>query len=152
MTDEMIALARRAVACRGWRWLPGMRAVGQYPGYPVRVHAFGENVRDTDDMEEPEPWGWQQPAPYGDHVYPGPYLPDLTDPATLGCLLALVREAWGCVVVLAPDYDDDDDDDDDDGLPVWAVQGWHGRGGSWRAWGYASEAEALVVALEAAPQ
>ena len=22
-------------------------------------------------------------------------LPDLTDPATLGCLLALVREAWG---------------------------------------------------------
>ena len=24
-----------------------------------------------------------------------PLLPDLTDPATLGCLLALVREKWG---------------------------------------------------------
>lgn len=23
MTDEMSALARRAVACKGWRWLPG---------------------------------------------------------------------------------------------------------------------------------
>ena len=24
MTDEMIALARRAMSCRGWRWMPGM--------------------------------------------------------------------------------------------------------------------------------
>ena len=58
-------LAKRAIACKHWRWLPGMldehwtryTAEGRYPRRGV--------------------------------------LPDLTDPATLGCLLALVREAWG---------------------------------------------------------
>jgi hypothetical protein len=140
MTDEQIALSRRAVACKGWRWMPGMRAVGQYPNYPVRVHAFGENLRDTDDMEQPGPWGWQQAEPYGDHVYPGPYLPDLQDPATLGCLLALVRKAHGDPVLFArfraarvrPD---------------WAVS-WDGS--DVIATG-TTEAEALVAALESAP-
>lgn len=26
-TDELRALADRAVACKGWRWIPGMLAV-----------------------------------------------------------------------------------------------------------------------------
>ena len=149
MTPADLDLARRAVACKGFRWLPGMRAVGQYPGYPVRVHAFGESVRDTDDMEEPEPWGWQQPAPYGDHIYPGPYLPDLSDPATVGCLLALVREAWGCVVVLSPDYDYDDDE----ARQGPNVVGWRAvETVRWMPVGEGkTEAEALVAAREAAP-
>ena len=74
--NDQTDLARRAVACQRWRWMPGMLAVewaapgmGLTGGRPMRVDA-----------------DWQEV---------GVYLPDLTDPATLGCLLALVREAWG---------------------------------------------------------
>jgi hypothetical protein len=66
-------------------------------------------------------------------------VPDLTDPATLGCLLALVRESWGVCVHVAPDT------------------GWHVRravlpNGSTINLGIveATEAAALVAALEAA--
>ena len=69
MTDEQTALARRAVACKGWRWMPGMR---------WRT----EDDRGRLDDFQPEYMGRPPDA-----------LPDLTDPATLGCLLALVREA-----------------------------------------------------------
>ena len=77
MTEAQIELSRRAVACKGFRWLPGMldqlgrRAMWVYPedGIITWSH-IPENcvVRDV-------------------HA-----LPDLTDPATMGCLLALVRE------------------------------------------------------------
>ena len=68
--------------------------------------------------------------------------PDLNDPATKGCLLALVREVWWnplASVTPMEGYDGDDGwragarDEPDDG-----------------EWG-ATEAEALVSALEAAP-
>lgn len=77
-------------------------------------------------------------------------LPDLTDPATLGCLLALVREAWApwrpglwlyVTVSSTPE-----------GEFRFAVSG-RGRNSanvSMSDW-YASEAEALVSALESAP-
>lgn len=32
MTDDMTELARRAVACEGWRWVPGMRAASDVSG------------------------------------------------------------------------------------------------------------------------
>jgi hypothetical protein len=129
MTDNMIELAKRAVACKGWRWMPGMRTVDA-----MRV------------IHDPDRWpdrpcairegGWvdtSPPRPLGDD------LPDLTDPATLGCLLALVREAWG-----------------QDDLGAFRV------GGQWcaevtpqkkqhHAFYGDTEAEALVYALESAP-
>jgi hypothetical protein len=67
-------------------------------------------------------------------------LPDLNDPATLGCLLALVREAQGdCTIWTMVDVDCDES--------AWICTGLEvGEIGS----GY-SEAHALVAALEAAP-
>jgi len=59
-------------------------------------------------------------------------MPDLDDPATLGCLLALVREAWDdryLCASLSP-------------RKLWMVDGWSLHD---------TEAEALVAALEAAP-
>lgn len=123
MTGEQIALARRAVACQGWRWMPGMLAVEwAAPGMSL---TGGRPVRVDERWHEVGVW-----------------LPDLSDPATLGCLLALVREAWGdpalCVLMELH------------GGWCWSV----GRGEAataLRGQGATTEAEALVVALEAAP-
>jgi hypothetical protein len=66
-------------------------------------------------------------------------VPDLSDPATLGCLLALVREAWGdpwlCVV----------------GEPEtsWRLDAVTAAVSDLHS--FATEAEALVAALESAP-
>ena len=121
MTDEQIALARRAVACKGWRWMPGMLAVEwAAPGMSL---TGGRPFR-VDD-------GWHEV---------GVYAPDLTDPATLGCLLALVREAWdGGLLGVAFDYDNGE----------WAVRR---RERSALTYGKGmTEAEALIAALEDAP-
>jgi hypothetical protein len=108
MTDDMIALARRAVACRGWRWMPGMKLTA--------------GLRLSESL-----------VPF---TFPVD-LPDFTDPATLGCLLALVREAW-----------------DDHRLTLF----YHYSYSDWRLYTprgafvqSPNEAEALVAALEAAP-
>jgi hypothetical protein len=132
MTEEQIALARRAVACKGFRWMPGMLAAPTegMVSLPVRL---------TDEL--PHDLGLR--------------LPDLTDAATLGCLLALVRTAYGDPALYVRLSDTTRQSD---GVRAWEVLGWldlsrnlDGRGGWWRGWGYATEAEALVAALEAAP-
>lgn len=130
----------RAVMCKGWRWMPGMLTMDG-----VRIYAIDGNIFD----------GFDDDSEYLDHPVSALEWPDFTDAATLGCLLALVREAWGdpsLYVRLS------DTTRQSDGVRAWEVLGWldpsrspDGRGGSWRGWGYASEAEALVAALEAAP-
>ena len=137
MDDPTLNLARRAVACKGWRWRPGMLT---HEGYLL--------TRKRGDL-------WTCAAQDGRGL--GRILglarlslrgsfPDLSDPATLGCLLALVRKAWGdptfyvvCAGVKIKDTD---------------VFGWdffgQFKGLSCRGLLYRSEAEALVAALEAA--
>jgi len=114
-------LSHRAVASPGFRWLPGMLwAVSRVAPLEDYAGRIVEGAR-------------RAPS--------GPGLPDLTDPATLGCLLALVREAWGMPTGIAVTYSSDEG--------LWGVSwsgathgGWCGRG--------ETEAEALVAALEAA--
>jgi hypothetical protein len=73
--------------------------------------------------------------------------PDLTDPATLGCLMALVREAWkdeGIAVIASYDYESG---------YQWRVIEGHHHGSKWQTMSqkrFPTEDEALVAALEAA--
>lgn len=114
MTADVIQLGRRAVACKGWRWMPGMVFL----------------------VEESTKWRIQSDN-HAVQIH-ADRIPDFSDPATLGCLASLVREAWGD--------------------PYLCCVG--DRETGWRIDGYAavedihsfgSEAEALVYALEKAP-
>ena len=136
-------LGRRAVACRHWRWMPGMTILGS-KGRRVVVIGLSGATEATSGMNS--------------RAIGPDELPDLSSPATLGCLLHAVREAWP---------------DEWHGFMVPIFDGFsHWRVGCLQlerlpgtpqvivpvnqetmkplAWAY-SEAEALVVALEAAP-
>jgi hypothetical protein len=135
MTEEQIALAKRAVACKGWRWMPG--ALVCVPGDRGHITAVfdgdeGVTVYVSFDEETPS-------CRFEEEI--GLLLPDLTDPATLGCLLALVREAWGDLHMVARC-------DDRHGKVSWWICRW---GDLPRSRECSTEAEALVAALEAAP-
>lgn len=65
MTEAQITLARRALACKGWRWMAGMLTHFEHDGRSVRV---------------------TMPAAWGSSTA----IPDLSDPATAGCLLSLL--------------------------------------------------------------
>jgi hypothetical protein len=89
MNDQMQDLARRAVACKHWRWMSGM--LGASPSLSYEMHrvisaGFGCTYLTTGRYEQ----GGivDQSGPLASAL-----LPDFTDPATMGCLLEIVREA-----------------------------------------------------------
>ena len=124
-------LGQRAIACKRWRWMPGMRS-----DKGLRI------VRRDDDGYV---IGYYDNQWYLSECVSGS-TPDLTDPATLGCLLALVREAWGPEATVSVNISS-----------FWAVGGARIQKGKsaghtinlgiWKL----TEVEALVAALEVAP-
>jgi hypothetical protein len=135
MSDD--DLARRAVACKGWRWMPGMLT--------LPFHEDGDRCAPVCHP----PWRVTRDGVAGPWAHDATWgaLPDFSDPATLGCVLALVREAHGAAsVVYLPR---------DGAIRAWRVVT-YAHGADWltpaRYLGEgATEAEALVAALESAP-
>ena len=159
-------LGRRAVACAHWRWMPGMLAYVRITlddkPYERRVQVvsgngrsfLGTTTRPGKSADDTRAWGMVR------HVQAAPveeedFIPDLTDPATLGCLLYLVREAW-------PDEWTDYAVPVHDGFDGWTFGVITRNAGPGQVnvitvfassvfpW-HPSEAAALVAALEAAP-
>ena len=127
-------VALKAAAARNWRWLAGALARGEDPttGDPgwLRVREFHNRLT----------LGGQA------HQLTRPY-PDLNDPATVGCLLALVREAW------EPHRGDDSVVSTMQVGDKWGVGARYGSEGLAAIVlpAFDTEAEALIKALEAAP-
>jgi len=126
----MTEIAKRAVACKGWRWMPGMltldgRRVVGVDGDVLVLHYADEHKCYQRWAEDAEP--------------------EFMDAATRGCLLWLVRQALadGTATV---SYDEFDGTfycmarHELDGKPYWGV-----------VTKADTEVEALVAALEAAP-
>lgn len=74
-----VELAKRAIAAKGWKWMPGMRLVDG--GFAIRLLGDDEPGDGFDRREHPRA------------------LPDLDDPATLGCVeFGLLTELGGRVI------------------------------------------------------
>ena len=141
MNKQKLEVARRAVACDHWRWMEGMRGqdrVGRWfrvTGGPdgSRTFTISYELRLDIQVTRKAPSSMDRCTP------------DLDDPATLGCLLHLVRESWGDSGAYASPHPHFYDN----GELLWRVH----AGGKFLpipSKGSQSEAQALVNALEAA--
>lgn len=146
--DEAKAIGLRAVACKGWREMPGMLLRHRTDeAFRLRIgdeRADGSMLADVGPLSRT---GWtvgDDGKPTGAPLTRADLWPDFRDPATLGCLLALVREAWGDSDLHATGHF----------IHVWGMQWFIGDGFAyergWRSVQSGSEIGALVAALEAA--
>ena len=145
MTPAQLDTARALVAWHGWAMQPGMRAVPSPPkahgDAPMRIVSAvsgrkiypGGIAEDEIDHDELHVHGVRW------------YLPDLTDPATVGCLAAIACAAWAPkIVYIRPNPSG-----------RWYVvaprDGGMGGGIAWMR-GYDSPGEAWAALILAAPE
>ena len=130
--EALWALGKEVIACPGFHWMKGMTMIDE----------DGERAVVALEAEySPGMWiAWIYREGEGwDQLDTGAAVPALDDPATLGCLLALVREAWN--------------------EPEASSTAGAGYDGFWGWWAFAggkqfegvTEAEALVAAFKAVP-
>ena len=119
------SLSERLVACKGFGWRLGMRAIATDGSRLRLVDKFNDAM--WFDEEAKEMVAYQPVDP----------LPDLNDPATLGCVMQMVWETWFEAIYMEPQVDG----------------GWLAirSNGAVIHRTPAPYAETLVIALEAAP-
>jgi len=110
----------RAMKSKHWKWIGGMRV------YFPETKSY---IRIPDGEYEDLPGG----------------LPDVSDPATVGCLLSLVRLAYkdNSIYVRMGEGKAMDD--------LYAIPRWEVKGRACNACGYPLEGLALIDALDGAP-
>lgn len=136
--EDATALATRARACVSWLWMPGMLLwPAELLSPPIKPHRldrrdltvgtwFGQGEREGDRLRG---FFLRKRLDQG--------RPILEDPATLGCLEALVRRVWGDVVITR-------------GPDRWSVAS-EAAGEVWDEGSTSCYQEALICALEASP-
>lgn len=104
--SDLTELGKRLVACKGFRWMPGMlcrRRLHTGEWVPVRLTDC-TIVADYRVVERTAVPSMNQDAArmmgegyiaLDGWVLADDLLPDLSDAATRGCILQLIREAWG---------------------------------------------------------
>lgn len=136
MTPDLVALGRRAVACPRWEWKARMRVVC----FDWVVSLGGTIVARSGALCVE--WEWDSPH----RTSWDALLPDLSDNATRGAVLGLVREAWGVPTMSVQALADSQ---------LWRLRRPHG----WQTTKTypsefidgSTEAESMIAALEAAP-
>ena len=137
--DKLKRLGERAIACRGWHWMAGMMTLdGELAVYatPPGSEWVGPPMVDLwsagGSVEAVQTGGSRV------------VLPNLVHPTTSGAMLALVRAAWKDDTLSATFWEGEDDG---------VAGGWDITAGDFSILGVqvATEAEALLLALEFAP-
>ena len=146
--DKLKRLGERAIACLGWRWVEGMRTLddelvvyvtppgSEWVGPPAGPRYWIAPMVDLwsagGSVEEVQTGGSRV------------VLPNLVHPTTAGAMLALVRAAWKDDTLAATYHEGEDDG---------VAGGWDITAGDFSVLGVqvATEAEALLLALEFAP-
>lgn len=85
----MSDVARKLVSCPEWRWLAGMLVLTPEQSWRMMREGIGCWA---------VPGGWYMPGPP-----PAGAIPDLSDWATVGCLLGMLPPGWSMI----PEEDDE---------------------------------------------